>query len=61
MAPPAQQPLDHAVGKDQKIQRELVDIEPFVVEQPRCVRRARAGARARARARGRAASAARCV
>jgi hypothetical protein len=31
MAPPARQPLDHAVGKDQEVQREVVVIEPFVV------------------------------
>jgi transposase len=32
MAAPARQTLDHAVGKDEKVQREVVDIEPFVVE-----------------------------
>ena len=32
MAPPPRQSLDNPVGQNQKVQRQLVNIEPFVIE-----------------------------
>jgi hypothetical protein len=55
VAPPSRQTLDDSVGQNQKLQRQIVDVQPFVIELHylacRRIRSTSCAFRARARAR----------